>query len=262
VSYEGDAGAAVTETQPGQQQGAGAEGVQGGQQQGQQGAGGQQQGGEDPIARLVSSMDGFMRDVGERFDGIEGRLPQQQQAGREAEPEGFDLAAMLEELPDDAFGDDGTITPEGNLELIRQVARAEADAVRSEQQRAALEAEHDSYANGLEQKYTKLADPQVQQQVLAAASQLANRMRQPELAPTPTSSSRCSWLWKLSPTRRRKSPGVRTIAVSGSSSRAAAAVLSAAVPAMGLPCSRGSSTRLAAPGFDWGASGRTFAHSA
>jgi hypothetical protein len=183
VSYEGEAGAAVTEPQPGQQQGAGAEGVQGGQQQGQQG--GQQQGGEDPIARLVSSMDGFMRNVGERFDGIEGRLPQQQQESAEAEPEGFDLAAMLEELPDDAFGDDGTITPEGNLELIRQVARAEADAVRSEQQRAALEAEHDSYANGLEQKYTKLADPQVQQQVLGAASQLANRMRQPELVSNP-----------------------------------------------------------------------------
>jgi hypothetical protein len=186
VSYEGDAGAAVTEPPAGQQQGAGAEGVQGGQQQGQQGAGGQQQqGADDPIARLVASMDGLARNFGERFDSIEGRLPQQQQAGGQEEPEGFDLAAMLEELPDDAFGDDGQITPEGNLELIRQVARAEADAVRSEQQQAALEAEHDSYANALEQKYTKLADPQVQQQVLGAATQLANRMRQPELAANP-----------------------------------------------------------------------------
>lgn len=175
MSFEGDAGA-VTEPQGDQGQGGGAEGapVSGQQQQGTQGSG-------DPIARLVANMETFQQTVGQQLEGFASRLPAAP-AAEGGESEGFDIAALLEELPDDAFGEDGAITPEGNLELIRQVARAEADAVRNEHQQAALDAANDSYANELEQKYDELKDPAVQRKTLDAASQLAQQMGAPQMA--------------------------------------------------------------------------------
>lgn len=160
---------------------------EGGQQQ--QGGEQQPQGG-DFESRLMSAMENFTADVGRRFETLEGRLTpaqaaeQQQQGGPEAEP--FDLAALLADLPDDAFDPETQEpTPEGYMELMRQMARAEADAVRTETQTARVQAEHDAYADELETKYSDLKDPAVQEAVFAEATALAQRAGQPALAGNP-----------------------------------------------------------------------------
>lgn len=178
MSFEGAGGGEVVEQ--GTQVQGGAEGAPAaGEQQGQQG------GGEDQFAKLFSSMENFQKTMTERIGAFEQRLPPAVEAAVE-EDDSFDLAALLEGLPEDAFDDEsGTITPEGQMELMRQMARQEADRVRSEAQQARIEAEHTAYADGLEQKYTELRDPQKQQQVLAEASRLAQQMGQPALAGNP-----------------------------------------------------------------------------
>lgn len=138
--------------------------------------------GEDPFARVMQSMEAF----GQRFDALEQRLPPAQQPQAEEDAgDGFDLAALLEELPDEMFAESGEVTPEGQMELMRQMARAEADAVRSEQQQAQVQAQHDAYANHLEQQYPDLRDPGKQQEVLAEAQRLAQQMGSPDMVANP-----------------------------------------------------------------------------
>jgi hypothetical protein len=71
------------------------------------------------------------------------------------------------------------------MELMRQMARQEADAVRSEYQQARMQAAHDAYANQLEQQYPELQDPGKQTEVLAEAQRLAQQMGTPEMVSNP-----------------------------------------------------------------------------
>lgn len=181
MAFEAEGGAEGVE----QGQGAGgAEGAPGaGEQQGQQ-----QGGAEDPIAKLAASMETFQQGMTQRLGEFEQRLPPAVQAAADdaqAGGEEFDLAALLEELPDEAFSESGEVTPEGQMELMRQLARKEADAVRSEHAQREMEAAHDAYANQIEAKYTELQNPETQQQVLAEATRLAQQMGQPALAANP-----------------------------------------------------------------------------
>lgn len=157
---------------------------------------GEQGGAQAPdLSRLASSMENFMADVGRRFDGFEQRLPAapegQGQGG--AEPEGFDIAALLEGLPDEAFEDAANgqgreLTPEGYMELMQQMARQEADRVRSEAAEARAQEYRDTRANEIEGKYPDLTDatsPFHQDKVFAETTRLAKAMGNPALAGEP-----------------------------------------------------------------------------
>lgn len=174
MSFEGDAGGEVVE-----QGGPDVGGAAGAPAQGAPPA--QQSQGEDPMARILQSMEQF----GQRLDTLDQRLTPAQQAEAEPEEE-FDLEALLSELPDEAFDPEtNEITPQGSIELMRQMARAEADTVRSEYQEARQQAEFDAYADQLETKYPDLQDPGKQQEVLAEAQRLARQMGQPQMVSNP-----------------------------------------------------------------------------
>lgn len=179
MSFEAEGGAAGVVEQ-GQGTG-GAEGAPAAGEQTQQG------GADDPIAKLMSSMETFQQGMTARLGEFEQRLPQAAPAAaEESGAEEFDLAALLEGLPDEAFdAESGMVTPEGQMELMRQLARNEADAVRSEHAQREMEAAHDAYANQIEEKYTELQNPETQKQVLAEATRLARQMGQPDLAANP-----------------------------------------------------------------------------
>jgi hypothetical protein len=183
----GEGGGAVTQGteggQQGEQQGAGAPPAEGGQQQG-----------APDLSRLAASMDNFMADVGRRFDGLEQRItPAQAAAEQQQGEQGFDIAALLEGLPDEAFedaeaGQQRELTPEGYLELMQQMARQEADRVRSEAAEAQRAEYRDSRATEIEQQYPDLSDRQSpfhQDKVFAEAQRAANAMGQPALAGEP-----------------------------------------------------------------------------
>jgi hypothetical protein len=134
VSFEGTAGVAGGEAAAGAEGAPGAAGAPaGGEGQQQEGAGG-----GDSLNRLTSSMESFMADTRQRLDDLGARIPAPAAAEGGAgaggvQGEGFDIEALLAELPDSAFDTrSGELTPEGNLEVMRQIAAQEANKVRSE----------------------------------------------------------------------------------------------------------------------------------
>lgn len=137
---------------------------------------------------LLDEFRTFRGDMLSRFEGLEGRLPQQQTTEGEGEGEGEEEGLEeldLSQFSDDDFTDDGALTPEAQRRALQQmIQRGVAEALRPEQERAAQE-RRDEYADMLEEQYPELQDPKVQDAMLTKTRAYAESLGQPKLAQDP-----------------------------------------------------------------------------
>lgn len=151
-----------------------------------EGAGQQQETGQQApdIGTLMDAFSGFRDDVTSRFDGLEQRVPQPQQAAAEEGEEEDYFAPQRFKLDD--FDDEGNLTPQAQQRAVKDLVNAAvAEALKPSQQREE-QARINREAGALEQKYPDFQDPVKRGPILQAARERAARMAEamgkPELA--------------------------------------------------------------------------------
>jgi hypothetical protein len=134
---------------------------------------------------LDEKLGAFQTTFEQRFKGLEDRIPAP--AVEEPAEEEVDFDALLDEvLGDEDFDQEtGQATRDGQIKLIRELARREAQAALApeienrEQERRVAE------ADALEEKYPELTDEKVQDAMFGRMAELAKSLGQPGLTKEP-----------------------------------------------------------------------------
>jgi hypothetical protein len=144
-------------------------------------------GGEDAAAsRLLAQFEDFTSNVNSRFDQMEQRIqPETDNEEEEEESDDFDFELSPSDFDDDDFTDEGTLTPEAQRRAFMEAVRAAVRAELAPRERAEAEQRRSAEADALEQKYPRLQDPKVQQEMIDKTIEWAQSVGKPELAQEP-----------------------------------------------------------------------------